>query len=159
MWYDFAEKAYMMLQEQLQCSVTVMRSVSWRSSGYLPRGTNSFHDADGSQHRGCGSVLLGRAQLMQIHQGLSHSQVSSWVLQGPLCLGPPPNTWETSERLLPLSAAKLSHLVLLALKSGQLVEPRHISNISQPCKQPILCKSLSFIFNRRLGSIFFPIIL
>lgn len=85
---------------------------------------------------------------------LSHGQVSSWVLQGPLCLGPPPNTWETSECLLPLSATKLSHLVLLALEGGQLVEPRHISNISQSCKQPILCKSLSFIFNKRLGDIF-----
>lgn len=30
-------------------------------------------------------------------------------------LGPPPNTWETSERLLPLSTAKLNHLGLLAL--------------------------------------------
>lgn len=46
---------------------------------------------------------------------LSHSQASGWVLQGLLCLGPPPNTWETSECLLPLSATKLSHLGLLAL--------------------------------------------
>lgn len=100
------------------------------------------------------STLWGRAQLIQTSRTLSHGQASNRVLQGPLCLEPPPNTWETSEPLLPLGAAKLSHLVLLALESGQPVEPRHTSNTSQAYKQPILCESLTFIFNKRLGDFF-----
>lgn len=46
---------------------------------------------------------------------LSHSQASGWILQGLLCLGPPSQYMGTSERLLPLSTAKLNHLGLLAL--------------------------------------------
>lgn len=49
---------------------------------------------------------------------LTHSQASGWILQGLLCLGPPPNTRETSECLLPLSTTELSHLGLLALTAA-----------------------------------------
>lgn len=147
----------MILQRRhAQCSGTIMRSGSWRRSGvHLETQTHPMMlmvhctGAVAAYATGQGTVNADSSRT------LSHCQVSSGVLQGPLCLGPPPNTWETSEHLLPLSATKLSHLVLLALKSGQLVEPRHISNISQSCKQPILCKSLPFIFNERLGCIFF----
>lgn len=148
------QRRHVMLQGQPQCLGTIMRSGSWRSSGvYLE---TQAHPMRLMVH--CTGVVAAYATGQgtvnaDSSRTLSHSQVSSGVLQGPLCLGPPPNTWETSEHLLPLSATTLSHLVLLALKSGQLVEPRHISNISQSCKQSILCKS--FIFNERLGCIFF----
>lgn len=60
----------MILHGHLQCSEVKMRSISKTSLECLPGEANSFHDAGGSQHKSYSSMPLGRAQLIQILQGL-----------------------------------------------------------------------------------------
>lgn len=117
MGYTLSQKVYTELYGQ-QCSRIIMQPVSrktWRTHqekqgpSFLPWCWRLPAQVLYQQAPGQGTVNADSSRT------LSHSQASGWLLQGLLCPGPPPNTWETSECLLPLSAAKLSHLGLLAL--------------------------------------------
>lgn len=68
-WHDFAEKA-----RDVTRAAPVFRNNNednkLKKLRVRPGDADSVRDADGLQHRGCSSLPLGRAQLMQILQGL-----------------------------------------------------------------------------------------